>query len=131
PGPAQDLPPFDERARGGRSARRRPDGARPRRLRPGRRRYADHDHRRAGELRRRLRPVGQLRPHQTMNDPILTSVIANRLKAIGERMGLVVERSARSPLLVEGRDFSLGIYSHDGVLLEQTEYIPVLGYATA
>jgi len=46
-------------------------------------------------------------------------------------MGLVVERSARSPLLVEGRDFSLGIYSHDGVLLEQTEYIPVLGYATA
>ena len=66
-----------------------------------------------------------------MNDPILTSVIANRLKAIGERMGLVVERSARSPLLVEGRDFSLGIYDADGVLLEQTEYIPVLGYATA
>lgn len=66
-----------------------------------------------------------------MNDAILTSVIANRLKAIGERMGLVVERSARSPLLVEGRDFSLGIYDADGVLLEQTEYIPVLGYATA
>jgi len=66
-----------------------------------------------------------------MSDPILTSVIANRLKAIGERMGLVVERSARSPLLVEGRDFSLGIYDADGVLLEQTEYIPVLGYATA
>ena len=63
--------------------------------------------------------------------PILTSVIANRLKAIGERMGLVVERSARSPLLVEGRDFSLGIYDAEGVLLEQTEYIPVLGYATA
>jgi N-methylhydantoinase B len=66
-----------------------------------------------------------------VSDPILTSVIANRLKAIGERMGLVVERSARSPLLVEGRDFSLGIYDAAGVLLEQTEYIPVLGYATA
>jgi N-methylhydantoinase B len=66
-----------------------------------------------------------------VTDPVLTSVIANRLKAIGERMGLVVERSARSPLLVEGRDFSLGIYDADGVLLEQTEYIPVLGYATA
>jgi N-methylhydantoinase B len=65
------------------------------------------------------------------SDAILTSVIANRLKAIGERMGLVVERSARSPLLVEGRDFSLGIYDAEGVLLEQTEYIPVLGYATA
>lgn len=61
---------------------------------------------------------------------ILTSVIASRLKTIGERMGVVVERSARSPLLVEGRDFSLGIYDKDGTLIEQTEYIPVLGYAT-
>ena len=41
-------------------------------------------------------------------NPILTSVIASRLKAVGERMGTVVEKSARSPLLVEGRDFSLG-----------------------
>jgi N-methylhydantoinase B len=64
------------------------------------------------------------------NDAILTSVIANRMKAIGERMGRVVERSARSQILVEGRDFSLGIYDVDGVLLEQTEYIPILGYAT-
>lgn len=62
---------------------------------------------------------------------ILTSVIASRLKTIGERMGVVVERSARSPLLVEGRDFSLGIYDVDGTLIEQTEYIPVLGYATS
>jgi len=61
---------------------------------------------------------------------IVTSVIASRLKTIGERMGVVVERSARSPLLVEGRDFSLGIYDKDGTLIEQTEYIPVLGYAT-
>ena len=64
-------------------------------------------------------------------DAVLTSIIASRLEAIGGRMGLVVERSARSPLLVEGRDFSLGIYDADGVLLHQTEYIPVLGYATA
>ncbi|HEY4281346.1 MAG TPA: hydantoinase B/oxoprolinase family protein [Conexibacter sp.] len=63
-------------------------------------------------------------------DAILTSVIASRLKSIGERMGVVVERSARSPLLVEGRDFSVGIYDVDGTLIEQTEYIPVLGYAT-
>jgi N-methylhydantoinase B len=67
----------------------------------------------------------------TAESPILTSVIASRLKAVGERMGVVIERSAHSPLLVEGRDFSLGIYDHDGRLLEQTEYIPVLGYATA
>lgn len=64
------------------------------------------------------------------NEAILTSIMASRLKTIGERMGVVVERSARSPLLVEGRDFSLGIYDAKGILLEQTEYIPVLGYAT-
>ena len=64
------------------------------------------------------------------DETILTSIMASRLKTIGERMGVVVERSARSPLLVEGRDFSLGIYDATGTLLEQTEYIPVLGYAT-
>lgn len=64
-------------------------------------------------------------------DPILVSVIANRLHAIGRQMGAVIEHSAHSPLLVEGRDFSLGIYDASGRLIEQTEYIPVLGYATA
>lgn len=64
-------------------------------------------------------------------DSILVSVISNRLKAIGRQMGAVIERSAHSPLLVEGRDFSLGIYTADGILIEQTEYIPILGYAAA
>ena len=64
-------------------------------------------------------------------DSILVSVISNRLKAIGRQMGAVIERSAYSPLLVEGRDFSLGIYTADGALIEQTEYIPILGYAAA
>lgn len=64
-------------------------------------------------------------------DPVLRAVIANRMRAIGQRMGVVIERSARSPLLVEGRDFSLALYDHAGRLLEQTEFIPILGYATA
>lgn len=62
-------------------------------------------------------------------DQILVSVIANRLRAVGRQMGVVIERSAHSPLLVEGRDFSLGIYDVNGDLIEQTEYIPILGYA--
>lgn len=62
-------------------------------------------------------------------DPILVSVISNRLRSIGRQMGAAIERSAHSPLLVEGRDFSLGIYTRDGQLIEQTEYIPILGYA--
>lgn len=65
------------------------------------------------------------------SDPIRRAVIANRMRAIGRRMGVVIERSAHSPLLVEGRDFSLSIYDRNGRLLEQTEYIPILGYATA
>lgn len=67
----------------------------------------------------------------TALNPILVSVVSNRIKAIGEQMGVVIERSARSPLLVEGRDFSLGIYDVEGRLIEQTEYIPILGYAAA
>lgn len=63
-------------------------------------------------------------------DPVLVSVVGSRITAAGERMGRVIERSARSSLLVEGRDFSLGIYDVDGRLVEQTEYIPILGYAT-
>lgn len=64
-------------------------------------------------------------------DQILVSVLSNRLKAIGRQMGVVIERSAHSPLLVEGRDFSLGIYDAAGNLIEQTEYIPILGYAAS
>ena len=63
-------------------------------------------------------------------DQILVSVISNRLKSICGQMGVTIEKSAHSPLLVEGRDFSLGIYTADGTLIEQTEYIPILGYAT-
>lgn len=63
-------------------------------------------------------------------DQILVSVISNRLKSICRQMGVTIERSAHSPLLVEGRDFSLGLYAADGTLIEQTEYIPILGYAT-
>src|SRR5205823_12295025 len=112
--------------------RRRPDAAGPRARGTGGRRRGDDDGRGAGRLPPLGGPLRQLRPREErVSDAILTSVVAGRLKTIGERMGVVVERSARSPLLVEGRDFSLGIYDADGVLVEQTEYIPVLGYATA
>lgn len=67
---------------------------------------------------------------QRLADPILSSVISSRLKMICKAMGAVVERSAHSPLLVEGRDFSLGIYDEQARMLEQLEYVPILGYAT-
>src|SRR5699024_6934482 len=63
-------------------------------------------------------------------DQIVVSVLSNRLKSICSHMGVTIEKSAHSPLLVEGRDFSLGLYDANGTLIEQTEYIPILGYAT-
>lgn len=61
--------------------------------------------------------------------PILVSVIQRRLKAITEEMGLVMLRTARSPILSEARDFVTGLYDAEGKMMEQTEYIPVLAFA--
>jgi N-methylhydantoinase B len=71
------------------------------------------------------------KPSSQELDPVLASVFAKRLKAVGEQMGHALMRSARSVLLSEGTDFSLGIYAPDGTLIEQTENIPILGYASA
>ncbi len=62
-------------------------------------------------------------------DPILVTVIQRRLKAITEEMGLVMLRTARSPILSEARDFVTGLYDAEGQLMEQTAYIPILAFA--
>ena len=62
-------------------------------------------------------------------DPILASVLARRLKAITEEMGIALLRTTRSPILNEARDFVTGLYDAQGRMLEQTEYIPVLAFA--
>lgn len=62
-------------------------------------------------------------------DPILVTVIQRRLKAITEEMGLVMLRTARSPILSEARDFVTGLYGPRGEMLEQTEFIPILAFA--
>jgi N-methylhydantoinase B len=62
-------------------------------------------------------------------DPILVTIIQRRLKAITEEMGLVMLRTARSPILSEARDFVTGLYNAKGQLLEQTAYIPILAFA--
>jgi len=62
-------------------------------------------------------------------DPILVTVIQRRLKAITEEMGLVMLRTARSPILSEARDFVTGLYDAKGQMMEQTAYIPILAFA--
>ena len=59
-------------------------------------------------------------------DPILVSVIGNRLNAISEEIGQTMLRTSRSPIFSEARDFVTGIFDHRLRLLAQIAYIPVL-----
>ncbi len=45
-----------------------------------------------------------------MVDPILVSVIANRLDSITKEIGQTMMRTSRSPIFSEARDFVTAIY---------------------
>lgn len=60
---------------------------------------------------------------------ILQAVIANRLDSITREMGLVLERSARSPIFAEACDFACGITDGEGELVSQLNGIPILATA--
>lgn len=60
---------------------------------------------------------------------IQQAVIANRLDSISREMGLVLERSARSPIFAEACDFACGICSARGELVSQLNGIPILASA--
>ena len=63
-------------------------------------------------------------------DPILVSVICNRLDSITKEMGQTMLRTSRSPIFSEARDFVTAIYDRQLRLAAQTAYIPVLLAAT-
>ena len=52
-----------------------------------------------------------------MIDPILASVFARAFKSITDEMSLSVEKTARSPILCEAKDFVTGLYDADGKML--------------
>ncbi|MCC7383474.1 MAG: hydantoinase B/oxoprolinase family protein [Deltaproteobacteria bacterium] len=62
-------------------------------------------------------------------DPILVSIIGRALKAITEEMSISMEKTTRSPILCEARDFVTGLYDKDGRMLEQTENLPILSFS--
>jgi len=64
-------------------------------------------------------------------DPILLSVYANTFKSITDEMSIVVEKSTRSPILCEAKDFVTGLYDAQGNMLEQTENLPILAFSLA
>jgi N-methylhydantoinase B len=64
-------------------------------------------------------------------DPILVSVYARTFRSITDEMSLVVERTTRSPILCEAKDFVTGLYDAQGNMLEQTENLPILAFSLA
>jgi N-methylhydantoinase B len=62
-------------------------------------------------------------------DPVLVSIIGQALRAITDEMSLSMEKTARSPILCEARDFVTGLYDAEGRMLEQTENLPILSFS--
>ena len=62
-------------------------------------------------------------------DPVLVSIISNRLEGIAEEMAQTLMMTSRSGIFAEARDFVTGIMDADGRLLAQSRYFP--GFACA
>ncbi|MBI4525011.1 MAG: hydantoinase B/oxoprolinase family protein [Deltaproteobacteria bacterium] len=60
------------------------------------------------------------------SDPILLTVITNRLEGITREMGAGMLRSSRSPIFAENKDFVTAVFDRKLRLVAQTAYIPVL-----
>ncbi len=62
-------------------------------------------------------------------DKVLVSIIGRALKAITDEMSLCMEKTTRSPILCEAKDFVTGLYDAEGGMLEQTENLPILSFS--
>lgn len=66
---------------------------------------------------------------QTNIDPVYVSILSRALRAITDEMSISIEKTARSPILCEARDFVTGLYDAEGRMLEQTENLPILSFS--
>jgi N-methylhydantoinase B len=62
-------------------------------------------------------------------DPILLSVFARAYKSLTDEMSISLQKTTRSPILCEAKDFVTGIYDAQGNMLEQTENLPILSFS--
>ena len=62
-------------------------------------------------------------------DPILLSVFARIFKSITDEMSISLQKTTRSPILCEAKDFVTGLYDAEGQMLEQTENLPILSFS--
>lgn len=64
-------------------------------------------------------------------DPVLLSVYARTFKSITDEMSISMEKTTRSPILCEAKDYVTGLYDAQGHMLEQTENLPILAFSLA
>ena len=62
-------------------------------------------------------------------DPILVSVFARAFKSLTDEMSISLQKTTRSPILCEAKDFVTGVYDAQGNMLEQTENLPILSFS--
>lgn len=62
-------------------------------------------------------------------DPVLVAVFARAFKAITDEMSISLQKTTRSPILCEAKDFVTGLYDGQGNMLEQTENLPILSFS--
>ena len=62
-------------------------------------------------------------------DKVLVAIIGRALKAITDEMSVAMEKTTRSPILCEAKDFVTGLYDAEGRMLEQTENLPILSFS--
>ncbi|MCP4224790.1 MAG: hydantoinase B/oxoprolinase family protein [Actinomycetia bacterium] len=65
----------------------------------------------------------------TTIDKVLVSIIGRALRAITDEMSISMEKTTRSPILCEAKDFVTGRYDAEGRMLEQTENLPILSFS--
>ncbi len=65
----------------------------------------------------------------TKPDPILLSVFARAFKSVTDEMSISLQKTTRSPILCEAKDFVTGVYDAEGNMLEQTENLPILSFS--
>jgi 5-oxoprolinase (ATP-hydrolysing) len=66
----------------------------------------------------------RLRPDAAV-DPVLREVLAQRIAAIADQMGIVLEQTAISVNVKDRRDFSCAVFSGEGDLIANAPHVPV------
>ena len=58
-------------------------------------------------------------------DPVLREVLAQRIAAIADQMGIVLEQTAQSVNVKDRRDFSCAVFASNGDLIANAPHVPV------